>query len=153
MGAAQDKFTEHEFHRKMAAELFNLTWALLDKPDRNALDVDRMIHSAHASRYHWEVVGTNENLAIGEWQISRVYAVLKRAEPALFHARRCLRICEASGITGFNLAYAHEAMARALGLSGDQAAAAASMKSARDFAETIVEPEDKQLVLADLKTI
>jgi hypothetical protein len=153
MAATHQKFTEQDFHRKMAVDLFNLTWAFLDKPDRNALDEDRMIHSAHASRYHWEVVGTNENLAIGEWQISRVYAVLKRAEPALFHSRRSLHICEQSGLTGFCLAYAHEAMARALSLSGDQAAAATSLKLAKEVAQTITEPEDKKLVLEDLKSI
>jgi hypothetical protein len=35
-----------------------------------------MIHSAHASRYHWQAVGDASDKAIGEWQISRVYSVL-----------------------------------------------------------------------------
>ena len=59
-----------------------------------------MIHAAHASRYHWSKVGTNANLARGEWQVSRVYTVLDRAEPALYHAHRCLTHVEAGARTG-----------------------------------------------------
>lgn len=43
---------EMEFHKKMAVELFNATWDLMDKKDRTKEDNDAMIHSAHASRYH-----------------------------------------------------------------------------------------------------
>ena len=85
--------------RKLAADLFNHTWTLLEKPDRTPAEDDEMIHSAHASRFHWGEVGEPFNLARGEWQCSRVYAVLGRAEPALWHARRCLAINEANGET------------------------------------------------------
>jgi hypothetical protein len=44
-----------------------------------------MVHMAHASRFHWDNVGDDQNRAIGEWQVARVYAVLGRAESALFH--------------------------------------------------------------------
>jgi hypothetical protein len=47
-----------------------------------------MLHMAHASRFHWEQVGTPANLARGEWLCSRVYAVLRRPEPCLHHAAR-----------------------------------------------------------------
>ena len=100
--------------RQLAADLFNHTWALLDKADRTAANNDEMIHSAHASRYHWGEVRDHEpvNLARGEWLCSRVYAILGRAEPALWHARRCLAINEAAARRlGHRRAY--EAMARA----------------------------------------
>ena len=43
-------------------------------------DDDRMLHAAHASRFHWGEAPEcrPENLARGEWQISRVYV---RARP------------------------------------------------------------------------
>ena len=75
--------------RQLAAGLFNQVWALLEKPDRSAGDDDQMVHAAHASRYHWGMVGGPVQWARGEWQCSRVYAVLGRVEPALHHARRC----------------------------------------------------------------
>ena len=39
------------------------------------------------------------NLARGEWQVSRVYVLLGRAETAIWHARRCLEHCEEAGIS------------------------------------------------------
>src|SRR5436853_3399633 len=86
--------SEPEWHRKTAARLFNATWDLILKKRRSVEEVDAMIGMAHASRYHWSVVGGPEELAIGEWQISRVYAALDRPEPSLFHAQRCLEICQ-----------------------------------------------------------
>ena len=70
-------------------DLFNLVWELLERPGRSAEEDDRMVHAAHASRYHWGQVGQPTQFAIGEWQCARVYSVLGRAEPALHHARRC----------------------------------------------------------------
>jgi len=100
-------------HCGLAAALFNRTWELLELPSRSAEQDDEMIHTAHASRYHWGETGRLPNMAGGEWQCSRVYAVLGRAEPALWHARRCLVICEAAGIGDYGIAAAYEGMARA----------------------------------------
>ena len=75
-----------------------MTWTLLEKTDRTPAQDDEMLHAAHASRYHWGEIGDPVNLARGEWQCSRVYAILGRAEPALWHARRCLEIDEANGL-------------------------------------------------------
>jgi hypothetical protein len=73
-----------------------------------------MIHSAHASRYHWQTVGDASNKAIGEWQISRVYTVLTLIDPAHYHAKLCLEICATHSLGPFLKGCAHEAMARAL---------------------------------------
>ena len=61
--------------RQLAAGLFNQVWVLLDKLDRSAGDDDQMVHTAHASRYHWGAAGGPVQWARGEWQCSRVYAV------------------------------------------------------------------------------
>jgi hypothetical protein len=83
--------------RALAAGLYNYTWTLLEREDRSSDDVDRMIHAAHASRFHWDAIGLPANRARGEWLCSRVYAVLGRGEPALWHARRALTILEIGG--------------------------------------------------------
>ena len=67
--------------RQLASDLFNLVWTLLEQAGRTTEDDDRMLHAAHASRYHWGQVGGPEQLAIGEWQCARVYSVLGRASP------------------------------------------------------------------------
>ena len=67
------KFSEEE-HKKFTAGLFNLTWSLLDKKDRTKEEDDKMIHAAHASRFHWGEIGTSANFERGEWQISSARA-------------------------------------------------------------------------------
>ena len=141
--------------RLLAAQLFNETWRLMEQENRSTMDDDRMIHTAHASRYHWgqTPTATPANFARGEWQISRVYAVLQRAEPALHHARRVLEICEDNKIGDWDLAFAYEAIARAYAVAGDAQQARAYTDQALAAAEEVTEDEDRELVLADLETI
>jgi len=110
-------------HRQLGVDLFNHVWILIEKADRSAAETDEMIHAAHASRYHWSLAGTTANLARGEWQCARVYAVLGRGEPALWHARRCLELAQAAVETGqaesWDVPGAYEAMARAHAVAGD----------------------------------
>jgi DNA-binding transcriptional MerR regulator len=140
-------------HRALAADLFNHVWTLLELPARTPEQIDEMIHAAHASRHHWGVVGEPVNLARGEWQCSRVYAVLGRAEPALWHARRCLAICEEHRIGDFDIAFAWEAIARGAAVGRDDATRDEAKARARELAADIVDAEDRDLVLSDLETI
>ena len=139
--------------RQLAVDLFNGVWRLLEKEDRSVEEDDRMLHMAHASRYHWGQVGKPVNLSRGEWQCSRVYSVLGRAEPALYHARRGLEICQAHGIGDWDLAYAYESLARAHAVAGDKDRARAWTEQALAAAEDIAEDEDRELVLTDLEAI
>src|SRR5437868_5663202 len=102
------QMTEIEWHRHEAVSLFNEVWNYIEKHERTQDEIDTMIHAAHASRHHWSKVGKAVNLARGEWQISRVYSIIGRSEPALYHATRCLEICEEHGIGDFDIAYAYE---------------------------------------------
>jgi DNA-binding transcriptional MerR regulator len=144
---------EHDAQRKLAVDLFNYTWTLLEKESRTQHDDDLMIHAAHSSRYLWDAIGEPVNHARGEWQVSRVYATLERAEPALFHARRCLEICEEHGIGDFDLAYAYEALARAHAVAGEADASARYATQAREAGGRIAEQDDRELFESDLATI
>lgn len=141
--------------RLLAAQLFNETWRLMEQEERTREDEDRMLHTAHASRYHWEQVpeATPAHLARGEWQVSRVYAVLGRPEPALHHAGRVLDICREHGIGDWDLAFAYEALARAHAVAGDAEQAREFTDQALAAAEEIAEPEERDLVIADLETM
>ena len=132
--------------RQLAVDLFNHVWTLLDTDARTPAQDVEMIHAAHASRHHWGEVGTPVNVARGEWQISRVYATLGRGEPALFHAQRCLDACTEHGIGDFDLAYAHEAMARAYRVLGDGERTAAHAAAAAEAGEAIAEEDDRRAV-------
>ena len=140
-------------HRKIGGDLFNYTWSLLDRKRRNREEDDEMIHAAHASRYHWGRIGRPLQVSIGEWQISRVYSTLGRAEPALYHARRSLEIAKQGRLAPFYVAYAHEAMGRAGKVAGDRALAEKHHALACEAAKGVVEEEDRKLLEADLATI
>lgn len=142
-----------ERERQLAKDLFNYVWTLLELEQRTRAEDDEMIHAAHASRHHWGVVGGPVNLARGEWQCSRVYATLGRSEPALWHGRRCLDICEEHGIGDFDLAYALEAIARAYGVAGELPEAETYARLAADAAERIADAEDRDHFERDLATL
>src|SRR5436309_2320772 len=114
---------------------------------------DRAIHMAHASRYHWSVVGGSKEAAIGEWQISHVYALLRRPEPALYHAQRSLEVCEDGGIGDFPLAYAYEALARAFAIAGKTRLRNACLKLAKGAGSKIADKEERFQFIRDLRTV
>ena len=82
------------------------------KKDRTIHDDHLMLHLAHTSRYHWSFVGTAKNLAIGDWQVSRVYAALRQPDLSLHFAKASLEIGEKNSLLEVVLS-ANEAMARA----------------------------------------
>ncbi|HZX56621.1 MAG TPA: hypothetical protein VFE86_18170, partial [Ilumatobacteraceae bacterium] len=67
---------------------------------------------------------------------------------SLRYADQCLSICEQNGLADFDLAYAHEARARALKALGDSNAAAESWDLARSV--PIADAEDQAILDADL---
>ena len=111
-----------------------------------------MILLAHASRLHWEFVGSAENLAVGEWQISRVHAVMRQHDSALYHAQRSLDIAELNGLSPFHRACAHEAISRATAIMQPQVAKE-HIATARKIASEITDPEDKKILDDDLSSI
>ncbi len=101
------------------------TWALLERSDRNQADDEQMVHTAHASAYHWEQGGGVLESARAAWLLSHVYSVLGRSEEAARYARQSLATCERNGFGDFDLAYAYEAVARSAAAGGDGEAARA----------------------------
>jgi DNA-binding transcriptional MerR regulator len=146
---------DRETQRRLAADCFNKTWTLMEKHDRTRDDDDEMVHCAHASSYHWSQVGTAANRARGEWQCSRVYAILGRAEPSLHHARRCLELVEASPaeMEEFDLPAAYEALARAHSVAGDVEEARRYVDLGRIVTAEIADEDDRRLMEADFATI
>ena len=136
-------------HRQLGVDLFNEVWRLMKSRE----DDDRMMHAAHASRFHWGEAPEckPENLARGEWQVSRVYSVVGLAEPALRHAFRCLDICEANGIGDWDVAYAYEAVARAYKTAGKDPEAQAYKQLAGQVA--VAEQDDREQLERDLATL
>jgi hypothetical protein len=140
-------------HRFFAADCFNKTWDLMDKPERTAAEDRLMVALTHASLYHWSQRAdcTEGHFAIGYWQVSRVYALLGNAPEAKRFGDICLSF--SSKADPFLYGYAHEALARAALVAGDRDSTAMHKQEALTAAERIQKVEDRDLLLADLKTI
>lgn len=142
-----------KMHRQLGIDLFNGTWTMMEKADRTPADDALMIHMAHASAYHWLQVGGPQNFARSHWLCSRMYCVLGRAEPAIYHARLAFDVCEQNNVGDWDLAFAYEALARAYALAGDPAESGQWLAKARAASADIAEDEDRELLLGDLATI
>lgn len=115
--------------------------------------LEEALHSAYTSRYHWSKVGTAVNAVRAEYMISRVYSAMKRAEPALFHAKRCLEITKKNKIGDFDLAFAYEVTARAQAVAGNKTECKKYYELARTAIEEIKNPEDKKICEGELKKV
>jgi tetratricopeptide (TPR) repeat protein len=151
--SAENKAPDQDWHKKFAASLFSLTWDLLDKEDRTQEENDRMIHAAHASRYHWGEIGTALQWERGEWQVSRVYSVLGRFEAAIYHAQRCLTICRENEIADFDIAVAYEGLARAYAVAGDAEKSREYIELANQAGQEIVEEGDREYFMSELRNL
>ena len=151
-----DKEASVTDHRTLGVDLFNKTWTLMEKPTRTPEEDDEMIHCAHASAYHWQQVGTRANRARSEWQCSRVHAILRQSEQALYHARRCHEIAAANedgSMEDWDLAGAYEALARAHFVAGDLEAARDWAERGRSATAAIADEEERKVFEADFATI
>jgi hypothetical protein len=151
--SAEHGTTEQGLHKRFAVDLFNLTWDLLDQEERTKEEDDRMLHAAHASRFHWGEIGTPLQFERGEWQISRVYAVLNRPQAALYHGQRCLDICAANQIGDFDIAFAYEALARAYAIAGDSEKSQEYVRLAEQAAEKIEDEGNRGYFMSELATV
>jgi hypothetical protein len=138
---------------RLARDLFNRVWSYLERTDRTPDDDAAMIHTAHASTSLWLDVGTAVNAVRGEWICARVYATVRRSEPALYHAERAVELCRRHGIGDFDLAWAYEGMARASAVAGNADDSARWTHLARTATVDITDDDDRALVLADLESI
>ena len=141
--------------RALAAGCYNLTWTFLEQADRSAEDIDRMIHAAHASRFHWEAIGGPANRCRGEWLCSRVYAELGRGEPALWHARRALTIVDAGGdgFEDWDRAAVYEALVRAHTVAGEPVEAETWRERCRTALTDVGDAEDREVIERDLASL
>lgn len=142
-------------HKSLAILLNQRTWTLLEKGDRSAAEGDEMIHAAHGSLWHWLQAGGPVQQQRGEWLIGRVYVVLGFSEAALRHANRTMDLTDRhlDVLQDFDLAYAHELMARALELAEETGRALDMWNKALELGTRIAGPKDREIFEGDLKAI
>lgn len=147
-----------DLHRRFGVEANNETWRLLvaGEPGPAATDDERarLLYRAYASAYHWmeTPAGTPANHARGEHLIARAAIAVGLGEVALRHAHRCLGICEAHPevVEDWDVAFAHEAIARAHAAMGDVDTATDLLATAARLGAGIADDEDRGVFLQEL---
>ncbi len=138
------------WHRTFAPRAFNVTWEYLDMDELTREQEEEMLASTFAQKYHWSVVGTARHWAIADWQVSRVLAVMGYAELSRRFGERSLEIAIEHGLDQFVKGFAHEAIARAAADVDDVETFSEHVAAARALAAEIEDPEDRELLEADL---
>ena len=138
-----------------AAHCFNSAWSLIEQAERSPEEEAQLVALGHASLFHWTQRAdcTDKNLSIAHWLLSRIYAVLGEPLQARRYAESCLRISQRPDVEPLYLAFAQEAVARSASLRADWSTVSTSLREARALADQVVDPENRNLLLADLSTI
>ena len=89
-------------------------------------------------------------MAVGDWQISRVYAELGLPKPSLQFAKSCLATCKSKGLSWL-VPSANEGIARAYVAAKDRRKAAKYLDRARRQLERLsIDKEDKLIFLGQI---
>jgi hypothetical protein len=149
----QPAFDVKAAHKYFSAECFNKTWDLIDNPNRTSEEDKSMLQTSMASLWHWtQRDGAKpQNLSVGNWQVSRVYALLGQADNARRYGEISLKL--AQGTTSFYSGFAYEALARAEMVAGNKAKMQEYLQRANVLADQVEDKEDKQVLSSDLKSI
>ena len=140
-------------HLELARATFNQTWEYLDRDDRTEADNRVMLTHAAASWYHWRQVGDSQNRSLSDWQMSRVLAVLGSADLARSFGAACLEISTEADLAPFYVAMAHESIARAAMVGGDDAARHEHVAAAKELLGSISESEEIEILTNDLASL
>lgn len=141
------------WHRTMGPMLFNRTWELLDDEDRGPEDEELMLAATLGQRYHWYQVGTPLHMAIADWQVSRVAAVLGYPDIAERFGRRSLQLCVDNDLPPFYRGYAHEALARAADVVDDHRTRDQHVLAARELLPHISDDDERAMLDADVQML
>jgi len=126
-------------HRWFAVECNNAAWDLLDQPQRDADESDRMAHLAHASMYHWRHAGDDLNELRALTLLTLVYVRLGDGATAAHYGARCAALSEGVGDrqSDFDRAMALGAAGRAFACNGDAVRSGSCLQRAARVAEAL----------------
>lgn len=149
---AEPEFDVTSAHKFLSANCFNRAWDLIDQADRTCADDEQMLLLSYASLWHWTQRPdcTPAKKAIGYWQLSRINAILDRADESRRHAQSSLTN---SGGEPFLVGYAYEALARAEAVAGNHVKSKEYLAMAQRHAKSVTSAEDRELLLRDLDSL
>ena len=140
-------------HKLFSASCFNKAWELIQKRERTRDDDEQILLLAYASMWHWKQRPdcTSTTKSIGYWQLSRINAMLGRADESPRYAQ--LSLDNSSEQEPFFVGYAYEALARAELIANNRAKSKEYLTQAERCAELVSDTEDRELLINDLRSL
>ena len=147
-------FDIQQAHKYFSVDCFNKTWDNMDKDGGRSTEENmEMLHTAITSLWHWtqrEDVAP-KNLAIGYWQVSRVYCLLKQPHDARRYGLLSLKY--AKELSPFLKGYAYETLAHAELIANKRVIMMEYLSKAHELLAQIDEEEDRQALAKDLDAL
>ncbi|QDU62334.1 hypothetical protein Pan216_32010 [Planctomycetes bacterium Pan216] len=145
MTNAGDQPEVDKYHRTFAATCNNLAWTLSSKKRTRAEDAE-MLNAAHASAYHWHLIGDDINRMRATMLLAEVHAALGMGPTALAYANEMRDYFLGHETPDWELAFTHAVHAHAAHAAGEKQAYAESYQKAKKAIDAISDPNDREIV-------
>jgi ADP-ribose pyrophosphatase YjhB (NUDIX family) len=139
--------------RSLAVASFNRAWDLIDLADRTDEQTRDMFATACASRALWSDIGTDENLAVADWQVAHAASLIGWADVALEFAAAAERRARSAALPEWLHASTCEGLARAHAAAGDEAGYRRWREQAEHLLAAVDDDDDRALIQQQLASI
>ncbi|MBI1338305.1 MAG: hypothetical protein GC164_15290 [Phycisphaera sp.] len=141
------------WHKWFAIECNNRAWELITLPERSGDQSHELELVAHASAYHWSVVGKPIHVARADCLLSAMLVALRRGDEAMRYAKRYLGFCELNDCEAWDRAFAHAGVAHAAYLLGDLATHNLEYTTAKTLGESLTDEEDRKQFFSEFARV
>ena len=138
--------------QELATQLFNRCWQLLEST-RDVDDDVELLTAAFSSRYHWLIVGEQEQRIVSDWMVARAAAAVGEGELSLLFAKRAHAAAQDIGVPDWLVASSAEGVARAYAAAGDVEQFGHYFALATRLAAVIADADDRMLIASQLDDI
>jgi hypothetical protein len=132
-------------HKQLASAANNRAWEL-SVIARTPEQDDEMLNAAHASAWHWSVIGSELNRMRATMLLAEVYASLGHGAAALRYAKEMQVYFLGAQTPDWELAFTHAICAHAASVAGDGPMHRQEYAKALAAMEAITDTEDKAIV-------
>lgn len=133
-------------HRYFAATTNNRAWDLSIE-ERDAATDQEMLHAAHASAYHWSIIGTELNQMRATMLLAEVHSLLGFGTSAYKYAEKMKTYFLENDTPDWEIAFTHTIHAHAAFVYGDMSAHAQSYANAQQSIDKISKDVERDMVV------
>lgn len=145
MPAEQNPEEIAQSHRWHAIECNNIAWSLAENTTRSAGEDEEMLNAAHASAFHWAIIGTELNQVRAKLLLGEVHALLGNGQTALAYARQNYDYIKSHDQPDWEVAFAHAVLAHAAYAAGEADLYQCQYAKARELGQAITDSQEKEI--------